>query len=871
ANSLTGNNQPLFIVDGIPVDNSSNRLGGFGGVDYGNAAQDINPSDVESISVLKGPNAAALYGSRAANGAIIVTTKSGKSARGLGISASQNVSFEDPLRLPSYQNQYGQGSGGKFSYVDGDYGGVNDGTDESWGPQLDGRLLPQFFSNGQPVPWVASPNNVRNFFETGRTSTTNVALATSSDQANVRLSATRMAQDGIYPGFGLDRTTLSLHGGSNLTERLNADASVQYIASDGHNRPGTGYAGDNPMLQFVWFGRQVDTGLLRSARRNEDGTMFNWNRSYHSNPYWIALENVNNDSRDRIIGSVSTSYELTDWLSGTLRSGTDWYQDRRKRTYAAGSYGISPGPNRESVGSNGTFDETVLFNQETNTEFMLTGQRQLTDRLGMNMILGGNRRDVRFNRNYAFVQNLTAPDVFALANASVTPFVRDYTERKRVNSLLGQASFDFNNYLFMDVTGRNDWSSTLPEGSNSYFYPSVAGSFVFTDAVPSLSMNGMLSFGKLRAAWARVGNDADPYLLASVYGDALPFDGQPGFEVSNSISNASLKPEQTTGVEVGGELRFFGNRLGLDATYYARETTDQILPVQISPTTGFQSRVINAGKISNRGFELQADVVPVRLDNGFEWEVVANYARNSNEVVDLDGDLATLVLGNYWSLTVEARKGEPYGALVGFGYARHPDGSIMVSASGRPVRDPVKRVLGNYNPDWTGSLSNRLRYGPVDFSFLFDTKQGGELFSMTQTFGRYAGVLAETLEGREVDWNNPGYVVQGKKADGSVNTTVITAEQYNHSLYGNHEAAILDASFVKLREVALGIDVPSSYSRRLGISGMNVSLVGRNLWLNTENPHLDPETAFDASNVQGIEFGQLPSVRSIGFNVVVTP
>ncbi len=871
ASSIAGNNQPLFIVDGIPIDNSAPRLGGFGGVDYGNAAQDINPNDIASISVLKGPNAAALYGSRAANGAIVITTKSGKGSGDLGITASQNVTFENPLRLPNYQNEFGQGSGGKFDYVDGNYGGVNDGTDESWGPRLDGRLIRQFFSNGEPAPWVASPNNVRDFFETGRTLNTNVSLATSSDKANVRLSLSRMDQDGMYPGFGLERTTIALNGGSNLTNRLSASAAVQYIASDGNNRPGVGYDGDNPMLQFVWFGRQVDVARLREMYFANPNQMSNWNYSYHSNPYWIALANSNFDSRDRIIGNVSGTFKVTDWLSATGRSGTDWYEDSRKRTYAAGTIGL------DYVGDNGAFVDNQQFFQETNTEFLLSANPELSSDWSVNANVGGNRRDYTRRFNNAFVRNLSAPGVFSLSNAADPPVVTDYRENKQVNSLFGQAQLGFRDFLFLEATGRNDWSSTLPDDNNSYFYPSVSASFIFTDALSSMVPSAM-SFGKLRASWARVGNDADPYQLTSVYTPDQPFNGVPRFAVNNVIPNAGLKPENTESWEIGTEMRFLNDRLTLDGTYYNSATTNQILAVDISPTTGFTRKVLNAGEVSNKGVELLASAIPIRLNNGFEWEITGNFAKNNSEVTELFGDVQSIVLGNYWSLTVEARKGEPYGALYGFGYQRDPNGNIIVSGTtGRPLRSTDKRVLGNYNPDWVGGLNNRFSFGGLDFSFLIDTKQGGELFSVTNMFGRYAGILAETVEGRGYDGAD-SLLVQGvvRKVSGSdttyvPNTTKTTAERYNHGLYGLHEAHVFDASFVKLREVKLGYNLPTSLTQRVKVSGINLSLVGRNLWLKTNAPHIDPETAFDASNAQGLEFGQFPSARSVGFNVVIRP
>jgi TonB-linked SusC/RagA family outer membrane protein len=879
AGSIKGNNQPLFIVDGVPIDNSAsqnetvrgNGRTGYGGYDYGNAAQDVNPNDIESISVLKGPNAAALYGSRAANGAIVITTKSGKNSRGLGITASQNVTFETPLRLPDYQNQYGQGNAGTFEYVDGAGGGDNDGFDESWGPACDGRMIPQFFSNGEPAPFVCHPDNVRSFFDTGRTLTTNVALATSTDKSNIRLSVTNLDTDGMYPGNRLQRLTGALNGGVTLTSKLRADASVQYINADGRNRPGTGYDAANPMEQFVWFGRTVDVGLLQQ-RRDESGEQFNWNHNYHNNPYWLALENQNDDQRDRVIGNVQANYQFTPWLSGMVRSGTDWYRDWRKRTYAAGTIALEADP------TTGGFEEEMIFNRETNTDFLLTANRDLSSALGLTLNFGGNRRVATNRYNSEASYQLTVPGTYNVGNSAVNPTLFAEEREKKINSLYGQAQFALNNFWFVDVTGRNDWSSTLPAGNNSYFYPSVSSSFVFTDAFPSF-LSSVLSYGKVRGGWARVGNDADPYQLQLTFSPNTPFGSIGRFAVPNQIPNAGLKPEETTSWEAGAELRFLDDRLGLDATYYDQRTDNQILAASVSSTSGFTSRVLNAGTIRNKGVELQLNATPIRTDGGFEWDVNVNYARNRNRVEELYGDLQTVSLNStgYWGLTVEARKGEPYGALYGTPYLRDDQGRLIVDDNGFPQGDPQKVVLGHYSPDWTGGLNNTFRYRNVDFSFLLDTKQGGSIFSVTNMFGMYAGVLKGTEQNRcEFGATNTcatnGVLVNGVHEDGSPNTTRVNPQRlYEDALFQLHEAWVYDASFVKLREVKLGYNLPQSLSRRVGISGANLSLVGRNLWLNTDVPNIDPETAFSSGNTQGLEFGQLPSARSIGFNVTVTP
>jgi TonB-linked SusC/RagA family outer membrane protein len=906
ANSLTGNNQPLFVVDGVPIDNSGPRLYGYGGRDYGNAAQDIDPANIESLTVLKGPNAAALYGTRAANGAIIITTRSGASARSGGqVTVSQQLTTEDALRLPEYQNAYGQGLNGKFEYVDGNGGGTFDDYDESWGPALDGRMVPQYNSplvNGerQATPWVPQPDNVSNFFEQGLTSNTNASFAASSDRANVRLSLSYLDQNGIVPGNEMDVTTLGLNGGLNVSSRMSLNTSLQFIGRDGQNRPGVGYAESNPMTQFVWFGRQVDTDdLERNYRRmrpaddTQAGMPYSWNYSYHPNPYFLQLTNSNNDTRDRLIGNVALNYKFNDWLSGLVRGGTDWYQDDRREEFAAGNYGISSVDPLDaadlSVGNRGAFGQYQQSFQETNADFLLTATPQVTDRLSLTASFGGNRRFVRRQENYTWVGELGTPGTYSVANAAVTPKTSDYLRRKQTNSLYGQAEFGYDDYLFLTFTGRNDWSSSLPEANRSYFYPSISGALVFTDAVPSLDMGGMLSYGKLRASWARVGNDASEYQLQDVYTAGTQFGSYPTFTVPAAIRNPDLRPESTDAFEVGTDLRFARNRVNLDLTYYQKTTSDQIVQVPMSRATGWAGAVINAGTVRNRGVEAGLTVIPVqRPNNGFRWESTLTFGKNDNRVVELLDGVETLDLGTFWGLTVQAREGEPYGQLVGNGYLRDSQGRIMVSSTGRPQMDPNVRVLGNYNPDWTGGWSNTLGYRGVSLNFLLDTKQGGEIYSVSQQWGTYAGVLAMTAEGRcrftasyaaDLPACGPGtgILIPNSAYVNAAGDTVantdkyISSQRYWKDLYPIHEAHVVDASFVKLREVTLGYDVPQRFSRRMGVSRMNIALTGRNLALWTETPNIDPETAFDASNVQGLEFGQTPSARSIGFNITVTP
>jgi TonB-linked SusC/RagA family outer membrane protein len=884
--SITGNNQPLFVVDGVPIDNSAPDQGtnrGYGGIDYGNTAQDINPSDIESVSVLKGPNAAALYGSRAANGAIIITTKSGRRTQGLGITVTQTVSRENPLRLPSYQNRYSQGYNGEFDFVDGAGGGTNDGVDESWGPKM-GTLARQFNSGGVAVPLVAYPDNIRNYFRTGTTLQTNVSVAASGDRSNVRLSASDWTQDGITPTSRYGRRTVSLNGGLDLTSRLAANAAVQYVRTTGDNRPGTGYDDYNPMMGFVWFGRQVDVDYLRAHYKDENGNMISWNYNYHPNPFYNLHESHNGDSRDRVIGHMQSSYQLAEWLKLMGRVGTDYWTEQREFRVGPGEYGFTVGrlasdPNNGGVpGGNGAFEQDVATNQETNADFLLTARKYFSDAFSVVANAGGNKRWDHFTDNYNWVRALGYPGTYNLSNALETPYVTNQISRRQVNSLYGDVQLGWHDWLFLNVTGRNDWSSTLPKGNNSYFYPSVSGSFVFTDA---LNMTGsVLTNGKLRASWARVGNDAHPYALTTPFLSNQPFNGHPSFSLSDTIANPNLKPENTDAWEVGTELGLLNDRVGLDLAYYKKTTRDEILAVPISPTSGFSYQYLNAGSIENHGIELQARLTPVKTRD-FQWDMTVNYGRNRNKVTELYGNTQALVLGTYWGVRVRAEKGQPYGNLFGSAYLRVQDraspyyGQLILDENGLPQSDPILRNLGNYNPDWVGGVSNSFRWRNLDFSFLIDAHHGGQLYSTSNLWGRYTGVFASTLKGREVDWNDPGLVVRGVQDDGSgnytTNSTTVTAQDYNENLYYINEANVFDASFVKLREATLGFTLPASTSRRLHVSNMRLSLTGHNLWLHSKVPNIDPETAFDASNVQGIEGEQLPTPRSIGLTISVTP
>jgi TonB-linked SusC/RagA family outer membrane protein len=730
ASSVTGQNQPLFIVDGIVLDNWSPRNTGFGGLDYGNAIQDLDAQNIENISVLKGPNAAALYGSRASNGAVVITTKTGRGtqAGALGVSVTISGTAERPLRLPDYQDQYGQGLFGEYQFVDGAGAGLWDFVDESWGPRLCPTaqgcttMIDQF--TGAQQPWVAHPDNVSSFFRTGGTLNTNIAVSNSGERHHVRLSLTDTRLNGIAPGASIHRIGLALKGGVGITDRLSADASLNYIDSSAENRMGTGYDEDNPMQSYIWFGRQVDMDELRNFRCTGEeptdctiGGQYNWNYNYHNNPFWEMLVNGNGDERDRLFFNTSLSYQLTDWVTVTGQVGRDWYRFHRKNWVA---------PHSLDDDGDGSFTEATEYQAETNWDLILTGTRQLTNDFSLNVTAGGNIRRNTYEGSGVEIDRLNSPGIYSIDNSAVVPNPWDDIEKKEVRSLYAALSMGYKGWLNLDLTGRNDWSSTLPEGDNSYFYPSISGAWVFSEQLDLRS--NFFSSGKLRASWTRVGNDTDPYQLVNTLSGQQGWGGTPMFAIPNTLANAGLKPEETTAFEFGTDLGFFNERLGFVVTYYQAETKDQIMGVQISRASGFQSQRLNAGVVENKGWEVLLRANPLRSGTGLNWDLTINWSKNSSEVTDLFGDLETLVLGSYWSLNIEARKGEPYGLMYGNGYLRCPhedytdicggnDGLLILAADGLDRRhgEPVQlRCVGPELPH-TGPKGRRhlLRHGLV--------------------------------------------------------------------------------------------------------------------------------------------------------------
>ena len=907
--SIAGENQPLFIVDGIPVDNSQLNARSSGR-DFKNAIADLNPEDIKTLTVLKGPNAAALYGAHAAHGAIVITTKGGdKRQKGIGITLHSSTQVSFVATLPEFQNLFGQGAGGRFSYVDGKGAGVNDGVDESWGPRLDiGLLIPQFDSpldadgNRVATPWVSHPNNVRDYFRMGISTNNGISVARGDDKYQFRVGYNYEKQVSIVPDAGTNKTNISLNTDYHLAKWIVVGATANYIVYTAPSLPGSATpSGSNvrsnsPMLQFLWFGRQVDTNSLKA-----DYTR-NWNSSYYDNPFWSASYNTQSQERHRLIGDLHAEFRLTDGLNVRFRTSTDWYNDRRKSKVKWGSAGAgSP---------YGSYAEDAYTVKENNTEVLATYIKQLNKNWGIDALLGFNVRNKQYENNYQAAPRLAVADLYTLTNSRDPLISSNDFYRLRQYGLYGSIQLDYRRWAFLNITGRNDWSSTLPVDNNSYFYPSVTASVLLSEAFGWRSK--AVNYLKIRGGWSQVGADANPYQLATVFTSETAFNGNPLQSSSTIGMNPNLKPEKTSSIEAGFEAAFWDNRLYLDFTYYKTDSRNQILKLATTAASGYTSQVRNAGHIRNRGYEIQLGAVPIQTSKGFRWNLDLNYGANSSKVVKLDDEGLITSYQLYSSgIQILASVGEAYGTLFGTSYVRDANGNVVVDANGLPKISTTNKTLGKFTPDWTGGISNTFSYRSLSLSFLIDASVGGSIFSNTNKTGKYTGVLANTLSGRDAEhgglWyytdamgNNvrlsespsysvssdglyyaqvngqstrvyqDGIMVEGVTESGSKNEEVVSAEKYYHRIYSIAEANVYDASYVKLREVALSYRLPRLWTQKLHLQEASVTLTGRNLWTIYKSvPNIDPESALTTGNAQGVEAYSLPTTRSFGVNLSV--
>ena len=862
-NSITGNNQPLYVVDGIPMDNS-----GFGSaagsgtanykrVDYGTGISDINADDIESVTVLKGPNAAALYGSRASNGVILITTKSGKRKSGVGVTFSSNMMVETPLVLPEYQDEYGQGKDGN---IPSDYTEFMGSTGGSWGPVLDGSNQFYFTAEDDLRPYSPQPDNVKDFFRSGSNFVNTLAFEHGSENVSTRFSYTNTRTNSILPNSDLKRHNFNLRSVAHLSKKLTLDAKFTYFKQEANQRPALGTEGT---MAYVYdMPRNVAIADLEDFQ-NDDLTV----KSYQNNtgnPYWILNHDVNSDIRDRVLGFAKLNYEFTDYLQAFVRVGTDWTTQNIETIEQYGHWFYSTG----------RFNFRSEITQETNADFLLMFNKDYGD-IGVSVNAGGSTRYNMHRHTNISGEDFKIPTKPTVSGANIinTPSYLP-PRKKNVQSLYAQASLSFRRAIFLDLTGRNDWSSTLPEDEWSYFYPSASLSFLLND-IFGIDSN-VLNYSKVRFSWAKVGNDTDPYQNDNPYNLRGSTSSYLGLTILTRPSTyyEPIRPEEATSVEGGLELSMLNNRLYADFSIYKITSRDLIMTIPVPAATGYSSFHTNVGELTNTGLEILIGGYPVRRDN-FSWDISLNVAKNKNELIELIEDLQTYQFSttNAGNVIVQATVGGEYGEIWGTEHKQTPGGDIVVDATGRPQASEEKVLLGNYQPDWTGGLMNSLTWKGITLGALIDFRIGGEVFSGTDAGLDASGTSVRTLDYRD------GITVDGMVNEGTPeepnyqpNTLQITGQDYWGAVSGISSNYIYSQTNIRLRELTLVYSLPKSVLGDSFIQGVSFGLVGRNLFfLYKDIENFDPESSYSTSNyAQGMLWYNLPTTRSFGFNLNIS-
>lgn len=860
-------NSPLFVVDGVPIDNSYD---GSYVYDYSNRAIDLNSDDIESVTVLKGAAAAALYGIRAANGAILVTTKSGKTKSGIkkSINFKTSLGFDQVNKLPEKQTKYAQGANGKYSAS----------SNSSWGPLIDtlrydgatdypqdhnGRIVGM--SDPAATDKIVQAYPVDNFFETAITSNTYVSMAGSSDVGSYLFSVGHLDQSGIVPSSHFWRTNVKVAGDAKLSEKLKISGTATYSNSLNN----LVQKGSNLSAVMVGLMRNTPTFDLTNGSSHPasdpnaymypDGSQRNY-YSLYDNPYWSVNKNKAMSNVNRIIGNTQVDYTIAPWLSAMYRVGIDYYAEKRGSFF----------DNNSSDTPNGYVTANTYNFSGINSDLVLSAEKKLTKDLKLNVLLGHN---YYIKETYSLSlrgDSLILPDFYDISNTSVTSGDDSKTAYKIVGAYY-DVKLSYKGTLYFNTTGRNDWSSTLAKGNNSFFYPSFNTSFIFSEAL-GLDHGKYFNYGKIRASWAEVGNDAPIYSLSNYYSAILGgINGQTAFATERTIGNKDLKPETTRSTELGVDLRFFNNKLGIDLAYYQSKSIGQIVNVPVAYATGYDHMIMNAGEITNKGFEAQVSVTPVD-HKGFVWEMMFNFTKNKNMVVDLpEGvpllDFATTGVSSTRSVAIE---GQPYGVLYGTRYLRNEAGQVMVGNNGYPLVDVLPGVIGDPNPDFLLGIRNTLSYKGVQLTCLFDIKHGGDVYNGTKNVMISLGTSKQT-ETREDDFVFPGV----NATSGLPNAVVVKRKAAYYAaqggLAGLSEAAIEDGSYVRLRELGFSYSMPARWLAKTPFRGISLGINGRNLLLWTNYTGIDPETNLSGvSNSLGRDYFNMPNTKSVEFSLNVS-
>ncbi|REE02090.1 SusC/RagA family TonB-linked outer membrane protein [Marinoscillum furvescens] len=894
--SLTGSNQALFVVDGVPINNVQNNSGGVltGAVDGGNSANDINPEDIKSISILKGASAAALYGSRAANGVVIITTKKGANTGGqVSVDYNTSLTYERVLMLPELQNEFGQGQQGD------NLGFLND--QESWGDRFDGSERPYgiaigdpsspFFNTQRTKIYEALPDNIREFWKIGRTWQNSVALSGGSENASFRLSLSDLSQSGVVPNAELRRNTVALSGSTKVNDKLDFTGSVNYIKQNS-DLAINGQGGESPYNQVLQTSRSMS--IIEQRDLSNPYNSVDWFYTpFIQNPYYNLFNDSYVKNMDRIYGSFAINYKPVENLTLTTRVGSDVISDDRKR--------VKERRIASAISPNGSADEPGFIRDEAYTDrqldanFIASYNYDINQDFNVNALVGYNFNQ-RDGRDFtASVDQTSIPDFNNISNGAVNPTVTETSYKRRLMGVYGQLDVSFRNFVFLGATYRNDWSSTLPLENNSFGYPGVNTSIVLTDAF-DFGISDILSFWKIRASYAEVGNDAPTYLTSSVFfapqgtTNAIqgnfgrvdfPINGVPGFTEGNRIGNPGLKPELSKEYEVGTDLRLFNGRINLDMAYFHKTSQDQIVIAQAAPSSGFSSQVINAGTIENKGWEVLLATTPIKI-NDFSWGLSVNYTKINNMITDLPSGEITIGTGllNY---QLKAIEGQPYGVFEAPTALRTDDGRLIVDGNGLPQQAPDPARFGTVQPDWLGGITTTLRYKSLTFSATIDHRQGGKVYSRTIGQIYFNGTAVETGFNNRERFIIPFSVVDDGEGNFVPNTSVLTYSSNNIRQYWNQinnygEYLIIDGTFTKLREMTLSYRLPKALLAQVPFKEVNVSVFGRNLWIHTpdDNTYIDPEVnSFtggnqNVGNLTGFEFGTVPSTSTYGIRLRIT-
>ena len=895
--SMTGNNQALIVVDGVIMNNGNAGTGGNIGnltnqVDYGNRGNDINPDDIESISVLKGPAATALYGSKGSNGAIMITTKKGRRREGpsrTDVEFSSSYTVSSVLKLPDFQNKYGQG----------DLHGVFDDRREnfSWGLPYDDQNRPwgQIIDGQQRVkPYSALPNNVRNFFDYGKAWNNSVAINGGTENTAFRLSLNSLNSTSIFPGKDYNKYSVNFNGNADLSNKFYAGITINYSKIDA-DLPGSGQGNSSIISNLYQTPRDIPIRELADLDNKFNSmeyidangiTRYGYYGSYAKNPYWVAKNFTNKNKVDRVYGNTTFGYKPLEWLRIEDRISFDAYADRRYQT--AAKLNSVAADDQSAISwldqtSPGRYSENNINVANIYNDLMLTANKNITDDITATVLLGHNIQQERTDATYVSTNEdggIVVPGFYDLTNSNGKVFASNANSLVRRYGVYLDASFGWKNMLFAGFSGRNDWSSTV---KNSYFYPSVNGSFVFSELFPASLRNSAWNYGKVRISYGRVGNDAPVYQWYQTYSSTVangdfgstifPLGGVPGFTYNNRVYNPDLKPEFTGEFEVGTEQSFLQDRIRFDFSYYRKRSENQIVPISLPSSSGFTSAIINTGLVTNNGVELSARFVPVRTSK-VRWELFGTFTKNVNEVKEIYPGVTQISVGNTMNgMAVVAAEGHPYGTFYTTGYQRTNDGRYIVdSASGMPLKTTSAQFFGSYLPKWQASWGTTVSYKGFSLYILFDMKKGGQIFSWTKDIMSFVGTSKET-ENRDMQvWANSVY----KDADGGYHTNTTGYDPY--TWYTNHaghpgEFLLVDASYVKLREARLSYSVPARWLNGTPFGNLSISVFGNNLflWTPKENQFSDPElNSNGAGNVQGFEFGASPSVRAYGVNLKLT-